>query len=58
MKGHSAAVNAVAVMEDGSKTVSASSDATVKIWNTDQNSRLARYAIEYTTCMNDPACGT
>ena len=40
MKGHSAAVNAVAVTEDGSKTVSASSDVTVKVWNTDQNSRL------------------
>lgn len=40
MKGHSAAVNAVAVTDDASKTVSASSDGTVKIWNTDQNSRF------------------
>ena len=41
MNGHTAAVNAVAVTEDGNKTVSASSDATVKVWNTDQSSRLA-----------------
>ena len=41
MKGHTAAVTAVAVTGDGSKTVSASSDATVKVWNTDQSSRLA-----------------
>ena len=40
MTGHTAAVNAVAVTGDGSKTVSASSDATVKVWNTDQNSRF------------------
>ena len=40
MKGHSAAVNAVAVTDDASKTVSASSDGTVKVWNTNQNSRL------------------
>ena len=39
MNGHTAAVNAVAVTEDGNKTVSASSDATVKVWNTDQSSR-------------------
>ena len=32
MNGHTAAVNAVAVTEDGNKTVSASSDATVKVW--------------------------
>lgn len=38
MQGHSAAVNAVAVTEDGTKTISASSDATVKVWNTDQSS--------------------
>lgn len=40
MKGHSAAVNAVAVTDEASKTVSASSDGTVKVWNTDQNSRF------------------
>ena len=39
LSGHTAAVNAVAVTEDGSKTISASSDATVKVWNTDQSSR-------------------
>ena len=41
MRGHTTAVNAVAVTDDSCKTVSASSDGTVKVWNTDQNSRLA-----------------
>ena len=40
MKGHTAAVNAVAVTDDGGRTISASSDATVNVWNTDRNSRL------------------
>lgn len=40
MMGHVAAVNSVAVTKDGCKTISASSDTTVKIWNTDQKSRL------------------
>ena len=39
MKGHTGAVNAVTVTGDGSKTVSGSSDTTVKVWNTDPNSR-------------------
>lgn len=38
MQGHSAAVNAVAVTDSGTKTISASSDVTVKVWNTDKNS--------------------
>ena len=42
MKGHSGAVNAVAMTEDGTKTISASSDATVKVWNTDQKSRFVK----------------
>ena len=39
MQGHTAAVNAVAVTADGCKTISAASDATVKVWNTNQSSR-------------------
>ena len=45
MRGHTAAVNAVAVTDDSCKTVSASSDGTVKVWNTDQNSRLANSLV-------------
>ena len=41
MRGHTAAVTAVAVTRDGSNTISASSDATVKVWNTDSSSRSA-----------------
>ena len=39
MQGHTAVVNAVAVTADGCKTISAASDATVKVWNTNQTSR-------------------
>ena len=39
MTGHTAAVNAVLISSDGSKIVSGSSDATVKIWNSDPTSR-------------------
>ena len=45
MNGHTAAVNEVAVTEDGNKTVSASSDVTVKVWNTDQKSRSVVHCI-------------
>lgn len=39
MRGHTAAVNAVAMTTDGSKTISGSSDGSTKVWNTDIASR-------------------
>ena len=39
MEGHLAAVGAVVITSDGAKAISASNDTTVKIWNTDINSR-------------------
>ena len=39
MKGHTAAVNSVTVTTNGFKTVSGSSDSTIKVWNTDVESR-------------------
>ena len=39
MKGHSAAVNAVAMTCDGNKAISGSSDRTIKIWNSDPESK-------------------
>jgi WD40 repeat protein len=39
MHGHKAAVNAVVMTTCGTKTISGSSDGTIKIWNTDVKSR-------------------
>ena len=39
MTGHTASVNAVLISSNGSKIVSASSDAMVKVWNSDPPSR-------------------
>ena len=39
MTGHTASVNAVLISSDGSKTISGSSDTTVRVWNTDPASR-------------------
>lgn len=39
MTGHTAAVNAVVMTTDGTKTVSGSADGTIKVWSTDINSR-------------------
>lgn len=39
MTGHTAAVNAVVLATDGTKTISGSADSTIKVWNTDINSR-------------------
>ncbi len=39
MCGHKAAVNAVVMTTNGTKTVSGSSDGTIKVWNTDVSSR-------------------
>ena len=39
MTGHTGSVNAVLISNEGSKTVSGSSDATVKVWNSDPSSK-------------------
>ena len=39
MTGHMKGVSAVSVASMGDKTVSGSYDSTIKIWNTDVNSR-------------------
>ena len=39
MSGHSKKVSAVSVTSMGDKTISGSHDCTIKVWNTDVNSR-------------------
>ena len=39
MTGHRGAVNSVVITSDGGKTISGSSDATIRVWNTKQESR-------------------
>ena len=52
MKGHTAAVNAVAITANGFKAVTGSSDSTIKVWNTDPSSRYScmfAKLIQYTS---------
>ena len=55
MAGHTAAVNAVLVSRDGSKTVSAASDATVRVWNSDHTSRYDCMDTESNKYVEKPA---
>ena len=39
LQGHSAEVNSVVLTSDGTRTISASTDCSIKVWNTDSTSR-------------------
>ena len=52
MTGHTAAVNAVLIDCDGLKTISGSSDTTVRVWNTDPSSRWV-----YSNCQTHTKYG-
>ncbi len=59
-RGHSSYVNAIAMMPDGSKLLSASSDGTVKLWDllTTENLRTFRSPQASNNAMSESAIHT